>query len=127
MEWIRRDAPPVRQWSEVTGYQQWEAGQELLLMNDGVLSSMWVPIEGTNVRPRWVGFDPITGRIHLDQLVTRDPRKAWGNPWLLKLGVALTLAEHDVAYAWLIPKENKKEAIEQELGQLQMQAIAELT
>ena len=63
---------------------------------------MFVPIEGWGVRPRWLGFEPGSGRLKVEQLVTRDPREVWHDPWLLQLGNALVMADRgDPAYAWL--------------------------
>ena len=65
---------------------------------------MWVGIAGWSVRPRWLGFEPGSGRLHAEQLVTRDPRKVWFDPWLLQLGCALVMADRKAeGSAWLRP------------------------
>lgn len=102
--WLHKEAPPIRRWDEATGFQQWEPGQEFLLISDGAVHSMWVGIESWNVRPRWLGFEPGSGRLKVEQLVTRDPRQVWHDPWLLQLANALKAADRgDAAYAWLRP------------------------
>jgi hypothetical protein len=81
---------------EVTGFEMWEPGQEFLLM--------YVPIDGWSVQPRWLGFTPGSGRLWLEQLVTRDPREVWYDPWLLQLANVLVMADRgDPAYGWLRP------------------------
>ena len=100
--WLHREAPPIRRWEEATGFQQWQVGQEFLLISDGELHSMFVPIEGWSVRPRWLGFTPGSGRLRVEQLVTRDPREVWHDAWLLQLGNALVMADRGAqGYAWL--------------------------
>lgn len=88
---------------------------------------MWVGIEGWSVRPRWLGFTPGTGRLHLDRLVTRDPRAVWHHSWLLQLGCALKAADRgDPAYAWLRPGLDPDKPENLELLQVLMDALAEL-
>ncbi|WP_413440124.1 hypothetical protein [Synechococcus sp. MIT S1220] len=102
--WHRKPAPPTRRWDEATGFEMWEPGQEFLLLTEGELLSMFVPINGCSVRPRWLGFTPGSGRLRLDQLTTRNPREVWHDPWLLQLANALVKADRgDPAYAWLKP------------------------
>ena len=73
-------------------------------MTEGEVHSMWVGIRHWGMQPRWLGFNPSDGRIDAGQLVTRDPREVWYDPWLLQLANALVMADRgDPAYGWLRP------------------------
>ena len=126
-QWQRKPAPPIIRWEEVTGYQQWEPGQEFLLLTEGELHSMWVGIQHWSVGPRWLGFNPSDGRIDVDQLVTRDPREVWRDAWLLQLGNALVMADRgDPAYSWLRPGLELQDPKNAGLIQVLMNALSEL-
>ena len=125
--WLHKEAPPIRRWEEATGFQQWEPGQEFLLISDGEMHSMWVGIEGWSVRPRWLGFEPGSGRLRVEQLVTRDPRTVWCDSWKLQLGNALKAADRgDAAYAWLRPGLELDDPENAGLIQVLMDALGEL-
>ena len=114
-------------WEEATGFQQWEPGQEFLLLTEGELHSMFVPIQGWCVRPRWLGFTPGSGRLKVEQLTTRDPREVWHHAWLLQLGNALLAADRgDPAYSWLRPGLDPARPENLELIGVLCDALAEL-
>lgn len=88
---------------------------------------MFVPIEGWGVRPRWLGFQPGTGRLKVEQLTTRDPRQVWNDPWLLQLANALRAADRgDPAYSWLRPGLDPGKPENMELIGVLCDALAEL-
>ena len=125
--WHRKPAPPIIRWEEATGFQQWEVGQEFLLISDGELHSMWVGIEGWSVRPRWLGFTPGSGKLRVESLTVRDPRAVWHDPWLLQLANALVMADRNAeGYAWLRPGLDPGKPENLELIGVLCDALAEL-
>ena len=120
-------APEPVPFELASGLQQWRAGDPVTLTTDGKEHLGWIRPKSGCVRPRWLGFNVETHRINLDEVMLRDPRKAWAHSWLLQLGVALLLGEKDPAHAWLLPEPSSIDAPKyRELWQVLFEAKQEL-
>ena len=82
----------------------WTAGDPVILTTGDRKHFGWIRPKGGSIRSRWLAFNPETHQIDMNEVMLRDPRAAWGHPYLLQLGVAMLLSERDPHYAWLLPE-----------------------
>ena len=102
-------------------------GQEFLVLTDGELHSMFVPLAGPSPGPRWLGFEPGSGRIRVEQLTTRDPRTVWDDPRLVEFAAAAKAGYRGAPdYQWFMEGVEEEGDPDGMLSQLLADALAEL-